>query len=220
MAAGTFGAPCGDTSIRTRMFPPALRPPERHRRKIQAREKAAGLARSLPWSLPRASAAFFFARRAGADAPGFRRCPQHTSRPAAPEALSADAAMKPSLAARAMMLPIRFYRAFISPLTPPQCRFTPTCSTYALEAFRIHGIIRGAALSAWRILRCQPLCKGGHDPVPPPSPARLASALRKAAVARGKTIRQASPRPTPHRAPPPHHRHGRDRPSDRSPRCP
>ena len=43
----------------------------------------------------------------------------------------------------------------------------PSCSAYAIEAIEVHGIIRGTALSVWRILRCNPLCKGGYDPVPP-----------------------------------------------------
>ena len=62
--------------------------------------------------------------------------------------------------------PIRFYRAFISPLTPPSCRFTPTCSQYAIEALRKHGPFRGLALAVWRILRCNPWGGSGYDPVP------------------------------------------------------
>ena len=64
------------------------------------------------------------------------------------------------------ILLIRFYRRFISPLFPPRCRFTPTCSQYALEAFTKYGFFKGFYLSAWRILRCNPFCKGGYDPVP------------------------------------------------------
>lgn len=62
--------------------------------------------------------------------------------------------------------PIVFYRRFLSPLKPPMCRFEPTCSGYALEAIRTRGIFVGGALTTWRICRCQPFCKGGHDPVP------------------------------------------------------
>ncbi|MBE6641005.1 MAG: membrane protein insertion efficiency factor YidD [Ruminococcaceae bacterium] len=62
---------------------------------------------------------------------------------------------------------IRFYRRFISPLKPPCCRFTPTCSEYALEAFRVHGFFVGFYLSLRRILRCNPFCRAGYDPVPP-----------------------------------------------------
>ena len=64
------------------------------------------------------------------------------------------------------ILIIRFYRKFISPLKPPCCRFTPTCSSYALEAFEEWGFFRGACLSFMRILRCNPFCRGGFDPVP------------------------------------------------------
>lgn len=61
---------------------------------------------------------------------------------------------------------IRFYQKYISPLKISCCRFTPTCSAYAIEAISIHGCIKGSALALWRILRCNPLCKGGLDPVP------------------------------------------------------
>ena len=62
---------------------------------------------------------------------------------------------------------IKLYRKAISPLKLPSCRFTPTCSQYALEAIAVHGAIKGSALAVWRILRCNPFCKGGYDPVPP-----------------------------------------------------
>lgn len=61
---------------------------------------------------------------------------------------------------------IRFYRKCISPLKPPCCRFTPTCSAYALEAFQKRGFFVGTALTVWRLLRCNPFSKGGYDPVP------------------------------------------------------
>ncbi|MBE6550972.1 MAG: membrane protein insertion efficiency factor YidD [Ruminococcaceae bacterium] len=64
---------------------------------------------------------------------------------------------------------IRLYRKFISPLTGPHCRFTPTCSAYAVEAFQKHGFFKGLFLTVWRILRCNPFCKCGYDPVPEPS---------------------------------------------------
>lgn len=66
------------------------------------------------------------------------------------------------------VLPIRLYQRFLSPLKPPTCRFHPTCSSYAIEAVQLHGILRGGWLAAWRVLRCQPFSRGGHDPVPPP----------------------------------------------------
>ena len=61
---------------------------------------------------------------------------------------------------------IEFYRKHISPYKPPCCRFVPTCSEYALQALEKHGLFKGLLLSAWRILRCNPLSKGGYDPVP------------------------------------------------------
>lgn len=67
---------------------------------------------------------------------------------------------------RAWLLPVRFYQRVISPLTPPSCRYSPSCSCYAIEAVERRGIIWGTCLAAWRILRCNPLFKGGHDPVP------------------------------------------------------
>jgi putative membrane protein insertion efficiency factor len=67
---------------------------------------------------------------------------------------------------RAATLPLRIYRRWISPLKPPMCRFSPTCSQYAVEAIERHGILRGGAYATWRLLRCQPFAKGGYDPVP------------------------------------------------------
>lgn len=65
-----------------------------------------------------------------------------------------------------LILPIRFYRTVISPLTPPSCRFTPTCSQYAIEAIRKHGPFKGMYLAMRRILRCHPWGGSGYDPVP------------------------------------------------------
>jgi putative membrane protein insertion efficiency factor len=61
---------------------------------------------------------------------------------------------------------IKAYRKLISPILPNSCRFTPTCSEYALEALDKHGAIKGSILTVWRILRCNPFCRGGYDPVP------------------------------------------------------
>ena len=61
---------------------------------------------------------------------------------------------------------VRFYRRAISPLFPPSCRFVPTCSEYALEALEKYGAFKGGWLAFRRILRCNPLHKGGYDPVP------------------------------------------------------
>jgi putative membrane protein insertion efficiency factor len=66
-----------------------------------------------------------------------------------------------------VLLPVHVYRAVLSPLKRgPSCRFLPTCSEYALTAVKQRGIIVGVALAMWRILRCNPLCRGGYDPVP------------------------------------------------------
>jgi len=66
---------------------------------------------------------------------------------------------------------VRFYRK-LSPYKPvPTCRFSPTCSAYALEALEKHGALRGTWLSMVRLLKCQPFHPGGFDPVPPVSPA-------------------------------------------------
>ncbi len=65
------------------------------------------------------------------------------------------------------MLLIRGYKKFISPMLGHHCRFYPSCSSYALEAFRTHGFFKGGALTAWRLLRCGPWSEGGFDPVPP-----------------------------------------------------
>ncbi|WP_017379998.1 membrane protein insertion efficiency factor YidD [Paenisporosarcina sp. TG-14] len=60
----------------------------------------------------------------------------------------------------------RFYQKFISPLTPPSCRFYPTCSHYGVEAVEKHGALKGSYLAGKRILRCHPFDEGGYDPVP------------------------------------------------------
>jgi len=65
-----------------------------------------------------------------------------------------------------LLLPILFYRQFISPFTPPSCRFTPTCSEYGRQAILKHGPFKGLALTIWRILSCNPWGGSGYDPVP------------------------------------------------------
>jgi putative membrane protein insertion efficiency factor len=65
-----------------------------------------------------------------------------------------------------MILAVRGYQVTISPLLPASCRYHPSCSTYAIEAFERHGALRGSWLAAKRIVRCNPFVAGGYDPVP------------------------------------------------------
>ena len=67
---------------------------------------------------------------------------------------------------RLLIALVRFYQLAISPYFAPGCRFTPTCSSYAIEAIHSHGVFRGSWLAISRIGRCHPWCEGGHDPVP------------------------------------------------------
>ena len=69
-----------------------------------------------------------------------------------------------------LLLPVYFYRLFISPLTPPSCRYLPTCSQYAIEALKTHGPFYGFYLTAKRILSCNPWGGSGFDPVPEKKP--------------------------------------------------
>ncbi len=68
---------------------------------------------------------------------------------------------------RFFILCIRGYKKFLSPLLGDNCRFYPTCSTYAIQALERHGACKGSILAVWRILRCNPFGKPGFDPVPP-----------------------------------------------------
>lgn len=65
-----------------------------------------------------------------------------------------------------MLWLIRWYQTCISPMFPGCCRYTPTCSAYAMEAISRHGPLKGCCLAAWRVLRCNPFSRGGYDPVP------------------------------------------------------
>ncbi len=75
------------------------------------------------------------------------------------------------IAVALLSAPIHFYRAVLSPLKPPSCRFTPTCSAYALEALKTHGPVRGLYLALRRLSHCHPIAwlggASGFDPVPP-----------------------------------------------------
>ena len=67
------------------------------------------------------------------------------------------------VARRTALWLVQAYKRFISPMFLPACRFTPTCSEYAMEAIANYGLIRGGAKAIWRLLRCHPLAKGGID---------------------------------------------------------
>jgi putative membrane protein insertion efficiency factor len=62
---------------------------------------------------------------------------------------------------------IRAYQFALSPMLGQRCKYYPSCSNYAIEALRVHGVLRGTGLATWRVLRCNPFSDGGVDPVPP-----------------------------------------------------
>lgn len=68
---------------------------------------------------------------------------------------------------RGLVAVLRGYQRWVSPLLGPRCRFAPSCSAYAVDALRVHGLLRGTLLTGRRLLRCHPFHPGGHDPVPP-----------------------------------------------------
>ena len=70
-----------------------------------------------------------------------------------------------ALARRAAVAPILAYQRLVSPLLGRRCKYEPTCSRYAAEAIREFGVLRGAILASWRLLRCNPWSHGGYDPV-------------------------------------------------------
>jgi len=71
------------------------------------------------------------------------------------------------LLVRVVLLPVVVYRRVLSPMKrTPTCRYLPTCSEYAIEAVNSRGIVVGSGLAVWRLLRCNPLLRGGYDPVP------------------------------------------------------
>ena len=77
-----------------------------------------------------------------------------------------------------LIAPIKFYKFFLSPWVGQSCRFTPTCSSYAIEAIETQGALRGTYLATKRLCRCHPWAKGGHDPVCPESSATALSAVK------------------------------------------
>lgn len=90
---------------------------------------------------------------------------------------------------------VRGYRLLLSPWLGSSCRFEPTCSRYAIEALERHGAAAGSYLAAGRILRCQPWCEGGCDPVPAGRPRLFSHLFASATVAEPESL--SSPRPLP-----------------------
>jgi putative membrane protein insertion efficiency factor len=85
---------------------------------------------------------------------------------APPSSANSAAGDDPSVAVRAVLVLLRGYKLLISPLYRGSCRFLPSCADYSAEAFRTHGVVKGAWLTARRLARCHPLCEAGYDPVP------------------------------------------------------
>jgi putative membrane protein insertion efficiency factor len=105
-----------------------------------------------------------------------------------------------STLARLLLVAIRAYQRWISPIRPPACRFTPSCSAYAVTAVERHGAVRGGWLATRRLLRCGPWHPGGHDPVPPAVDSR-GSAAQSGGGAERTSTRAGVPAPTPTGAP-------------------
>jgi len=94
--------------------------------------------------------------------------------PVADHRLADPVSARPSIVARALMVPVRAWR-LLSVHLPPRCRFYPSCSQYALEALATHGATRGSWLAIRRVSRCHPWHDGGLDPVPPPRAGKAAN---------------------------------------------
>ena len=77
-----------------------------------------------------------------------------------------ESSKRPLAVASVVVLLVKAYRRFVSPFTPESCRYTPSCSEYALRALTRHGLVRGLWLTAVRIVRCNPWTEGGEDAVP------------------------------------------------------
>jgi uncharacterized protein len=96
-----------------------------------------------------------------------------------------------SVPQRTLLLAVRGYRLILSPWLQTGCRYEPTCSGYALQAIERHGALAGTYLGVHRIVRCNPFCKGGHDPVPEQAP-RLFRALLARSLVRGRSSDRSS----------------------------
>lgn len=96
---------------------------------------------------------------------------------------------------QALIALVRGYRLLLKPWLGNACRFEPTCSAYAIDALQHHGALRGSALGGWRLLRCQPWCDGGCDPVPEHFPHLAAGLFARLGLHDGPSP-QATPDPT------------------------
>lgn len=94
-----------------------------------------------------------------------------------------------------LLLLVRGYRLLLKPWLGSACRFEPTCSAYAIEALQRHGALGGAALSGWRLLRCQPWCDGGCDPVPERFPHPAAGLFTRLGLPAGSDPHPTTPDP-------------------------
>jgi putative membrane protein insertion efficiency factor len=116
------------------------------------------------------------ASRPGLAGPGASSPGDHAARPETDESGAAASVRcddPPNLGQRIASRLLRGYKRWISPLLGQHCRFHPTCSVYMREAIERHGVLRGALLGSFRLLRCQPFCEGGIDPVPERFPRRF-----------------------------------------------
>ena len=100
--------------------------------------------------------------------------------------------MTPSLPARMLMAIVRGYRLMLSPWLGNACRFEPTCSRYSLTALEKHGALAGSYLTVHRILRCQPWCDGGHDPVPDNAPRLFSRLIPPSSMTRARASSSSS----------------------------
>ena len=105
-------------------------------------------------------------RDSGQDMAGRRREEVRSSTPSSERPVPSRVSRVGALLAWPLIALVRVYQLFVSPLLPPSCRYTPSCSAYAVEALQRHGALRGSWLAARRIARCHPFRPGGYDPVP------------------------------------------------------
>ncbi|MCA2978724.1 MAG: membrane protein insertion efficiency factor YidD [Myxococcaceae bacterium] len=114
-------------------------------------------------------------------------------------ALAGPRRAAPGLVATLLLVPLRLYKAVLSPLLPPLCRFHPSCSVYAMGAITVHGPLRGVLLTARRLSRCHPFHPGGIDPVPPRDGVDAASLVSSVDPQLARRLAANLPDAAPHR---------------------